>query len=84
MAHTSKKTKIRPPRGGGRKVGMLATRSPYRPNALGISLVTTRRLYIKALVLVHGTTVYDVKPYVHWDIPGNVYDTTLLKLLGGE
>ncbi|KAL3939752.1 MAG: hypothetical protein SGBAC_005578 [Bacillariaceae sp.] len=84
---TSKKTKIRPPRGGGRKVGMLATRSPHRPNALGLSLVTidrwepsTRRLYIKALDLVHGTPVYDVKPYVHWDIPGNVYDTTLLQL----
>ncbi|CAJ1958928.1 unnamed protein product [Cylindrotheca closterium] len=84
---TSKKTKIRPPRGGGRKVGMLATRSPHRPNALGLSLViidrwepSTRRLYIKALDLVHGTPVYDVKPYVHWDIPGNVYDTSLLKL----
>lgn len=84
---TSKKTKIRPPRGGGRKVGMLATRSPHRPNALGLSLVTmdrwepsTRRLYIKALDLVDGTPVYDVKPYVHWDIPGNIYDTTLLKL----
>lgn len=59
---TSKKTKIRPPRGGGIKVGQLATRSPHRPNPLGLSLVTidrwepaTRRLYIKALDLVDGT-----------------------------
>ena len=59
---TSKKTKIRPPRGGGIKVGQLATRSPHRPNPLGLSLVTidrwepsTRRLYIKALDLVEGT-----------------------------
>jgi len=76
---TSKKTKIRPPRGGGIKVGQLATRSPHRPNPLGLSLVTidrwepsTRRLFIKALDLVDGTPVYDVKPYVHWDIPNEV------------
>jgi tRNA-Thr(GGU) m(6)t(6)A37 methyltransferase TsaA len=59
---TSRKTKIRPPRGGGIKVGQLATRSPHRPNPLGLSLVTidrwepsSRRLYIKALDLVDGT-----------------------------
>jgi len=76
---TSRKTKIRPPRGGGLKVGQLSTRSPHRPNPLGLSLVTinrwdpsTRRLYINALDLVHGTPVYDVKPYVHWDIPSEV------------
>lgn len=76
---TSKKTKIRPPRGGGIKVGQMATRSPHRPNPLGLSLVTidrwepsTRRLFIKALDLVDGTPVYDVKPYVHWDIPNEV------------
>jgi len=76
---TSKKTKIRPPRGGGIKVGQLSTRSPHRPNPLGLSLVTidrwepsTRSLYIKALDLVDGTPVYDVKPYVHWDIPNEV------------
>ena len=40
---TSKKTKIRPPRGGGIKVGQLATRSPHRPNPLGLSLVTIDR-----------------------------------------
>ena len=84
---TSKKTKIRPPRGGGIKVGMLATRSPHRPNDLGLSLVkvnrwepSTRRLYINALDLVDGTPVYDIKPYVHWDIPGNTYDKEILKL----
>jgi len=76
---TSRKTKIRPPRGNGIKVGQLSTRSPHRPNPLGLSLVTinrwepsTRRLYINALDLVDGTPVYDVKPYVHWDIPNEV------------
>jgi tRNA-Thr(GGU) m(6)t(6)A37 methyltransferase TsaA len=81
---TSKKTKVRPPRGGGIKVGQLATRSPHRPNDLGLSLVkmerwepSTRRLYISALDLVDGTPVYDIKPYVHWDIPGDVVPSSL-------
>jgi tRNA-Thr(GGU) m(6)t(6)A37 methyltransferase TsaA len=84
---TSKKTKVRPPRGGGIKVGQLATRSPHRPNALGLSLValdkwepSSRRLYISALDLVHGTPVYDVKPYVHWDMPGGGADLDKLKV----
>lgn len=73
----SKKTKIRPPRGGGIKVGQLSTRSPHRPNALGLSLVKVdrldvkaRRFYVSALDLVNGTPVYDIKPCVPWDIPG--------------
>lgn len=73
----SKKTKIRPPRGGGIKVGQLATRSPHRPNAIGLSLVKvehldlhSHRLYISAIDLVNGTPVYDIKPYVPWDMPG--------------
>jgi tRNA-Thr(GGU) m(6)t(6)A37 methyltransferase TsaA len=82
---TSKKTKVRPPRGGGIKVGQLATRSPHRPNVLGLSLVkmerwdaSTRRLHISALDLVHGTPVYDIKPYVHWDLPGDLKDKSVL------
>ena len=84
---TSKKAKVRPPRGGGRKVGQLATRSPHRPNALGLSLVklqkwdpSTRRLFIQALDLVHGTPVYDIKPLVHWDIPGSLEDKSLVQV----
>jgi tRNA-Thr(GGU) m(6)t(6)A37 methyltransferase TsaA len=75
--NTTKRTKIRPPRGGGIKVGQLATRSPHRPNPIGLSLVkvekwdeTNRRLYISGLDLVHGTPVFDIKPCVPWDIPG--------------
>ena len=59
------KTKIRPPRGNGIKVGMLATRSPHRPNNIGLSLVQVvkidkkeKRLHIAAFDLVHGTPVY--------------------------
>lgn len=75
--NNAKRTKIRPPRGGGIKVGQLATRSPHRPNPIGLSLVKVekwdeinRRLYISGLDLVHGTPVYDIKPCVPWDIPG--------------
>jgi len=74
-------TKICPPRGGGKKVGQLATRSPHRPNPLGLSLVAIegrdgRTLHIRALDLVHGTPVYDIKPCVPWDIPGYHYNSS--------
>mmetsp|Transcript_19480 Transcript_19480/g.41082 ORF Transcript_19480/g.41082 Transcript_19480/m.41082 type:complete len:389 (-) Transcript_19480:165-1331(-) len=72
------KTKIRPPRGNGIKVGMLSTRSPHRPNNIGLSLVKIvrvdkkmKQLHIAALDLVNGTPVYDIKPCVPWDIPGH-------------
>jgi tRNA (Thr-GGU) A37 N-methylase len=70
-------TKVKPPRAPpGTKVGQLATRSPHRPNAIGLSLVKCdsydpkkKRLHISALDLVNGTPVYDIKPYVPWDDP---------------
>jgi tRNA-methyltransferase O len=72
----AKKTKIRPPRAGGIKLGQLATRSPHRPNCLGLSLVRietwdcrAKRLHISGIDLVHGTPVYDIKPFVPWDVP---------------
>jgi len=81
ISSMSSKTKVRPPRAGGLKVGQLATRSPHRPNSLGLSLVRIisvdnkkKRLEIAALDLVNGTPVYDIKPVVPWDIPGH-HDT---------
>ena len=73
LAGESRKSKIKPPR-APKKVGMLSTRSPHRPNPVGLSLVKLetiqgRKLYISALDLVNGTPVYDVKPCVPWDIP---------------
>jgi len=76
--NASKKTKIRPPRAPrDTKVGQLATRSPHRPNPLGLSLVKlerwdekARQLHVVGLDLVNNTPVYDIKPVVPWDIPG--------------
>lgn len=63
---------VRPPRlGGNKRVGVFASRSPVRPNGLGLSLV--RLLAVEPGVLVLGgvdcvdkTPVYDVKPYLPW------------------
>jgi tRNA-Thr(GGU) m(6)t(6)A37 methyltransferase TsaA len=65
---------VTPPRlGGTERVGVLASRSPYRPNPLGLSVVeivgvmqhgAELRLRVRGLDLVDGTPIYDVKPYV--------------------
>ncbi len=70
-AHSSK---VRPPRlGGNEKIGVFATRSPYRPNPLGLSSVrisaidaTAGRLQVLGADLVDGTPIYDIKPYVEY------------------
>ena len=59
---------VRPPRGGRRR-GVLATRSPHHPNPIGLSAVSLDRiegttLYVRGLDLIDGTPVLDIKPYV--------------------
>jgi tRNA-Thr(GGU) m(6)t(6)A37 methyltransferase TsaA len=61
---------VRPPRlGGNEKMGVFATRSPFRPNRLGLSLVALDQvgegfLEVSGLDVVDGTVVLDVKPYL--------------------
>lgn len=65
---------VRPPRlGGNDKMGVFATRSTFRPNPIGMSLVELRGVSIKnnqailelgSLDLVDGTPVIDIKPYL--------------------
>jgi len=61
---------VRPPRlGGNTAVGVWATRSPYRPNPLGLSCVKLRGLdgmdlLVSGADLMDGTPVYDIKPYI--------------------
>lgn len=62
------KSCVKPPRGGPKR-GVLATRSPHRPNALGLSaveliLVEGRTLHLRGVDLLNGTPVLDIKPYV--------------------
>jgi len=59
---------VKPPRGGPRR-GVLATRSPHRPNAIGLSAVELARvegrtLHLRGVDLLDGTPVLDIKPYV--------------------
>ena len=60
--------RVRPPRGGGKR-GVLATRSPHRPNPIGLSAVELLgvedgALRVRGLDLLDGTPVLDIKPYV--------------------
>lgn len=61
---------VRPPRlGGNKKLGVFATRSPYRPNKMGLSLVKLERIEGISLIISGGdfldqTPVYDIKPYL--------------------
>jgi tRNA-Thr(GGU) m(6)t(6)A37 methyltransferase TsaA len=63
---------VRPPRlGGNERVGVFASRSPARPNGLGLSLVALVAvepcaLRVAGVDAVDGTPVYDVKPYLPW------------------
>ena len=66
---------VRPPRlGGNARLGVFATRSPFRPNALGLSCVRLLEierdpglgpvLRVAGADLVDGTPIFDVKPYI--------------------
>lgn len=68
---TSKpRLKVRPPRlGGNQQLGVFASRSTFRPNALGQSVVKldhihAGRLYVSGIDLVDGTPIVDIKPYI--------------------
>ena len=68
-------TTVRPPRlGGNTRVGVFATRSPFRPNPLGLSSVKLEAieqrpdvgpvLIVRGADLMDGTPIYDIKPYI--------------------
>ncbi len=81
---------VRPPRlGGNRRIGVFATRSPYRPNSIGLSSVTLievgyneqdgNYLVVSGADLLDGTPIYDIKPYLphsdcHSDAKGSYAD----------
>lgn len=66
---------VKPPRLGGKKrMGVFATRSPFRPNNIGLSSVRLERveretpdgpvLYVSGVDLLNKTPIYDIKPYI--------------------
>lgn len=66
---------VRPPRlGGNKRVGVFASRSPFRPNSLGLSSVRIDRIemtsdrgpviHVLGADLMDGTPIYDIKPYI--------------------
>lgn len=82
---------VRPPRlGGNTHVGVFATRSPFRPNALGLSCVKLDGvditsegpvLHVSGADLMDGTPIFDIKPYVpyadaHPEASGGFTDNT--------
>lgn len=66
---------VRPPRlGGNTRMGVFATRSPFRPNPIGLSSVKLEKieldpklgpvLHVTGADLMDGTPIYDIKPYI--------------------
>ena len=68
---------VRPPRlGGNERIGVFATRSPFRPNPIGLSCVEIQSIqydhpqgpviHVNGADLVDGTPIYDIKPYIKY------------------
>lgn len=82
LADHRKRSTVRPPRmGGNRRIGVFATRSGFRPNPIGLSVVKLisveaggqgPRLHVRGLDLLDGTPVLDIKPYLPYAdrVPG--------------
>lgn len=75
--HTPNSIMVRPPLlGGNEKVGVFASRSPFRPNALGLSSVRIEyidwnsvdgpKIHVMGADLMDGTPIFDIKPYISY------------------
>ena len=75
--HNDWQSTVRPPRmGGNERMGVFATRSPYRPNQIGLSCVEidhvdmectdAPKIYVRGADLMDGTPIYDIKPYIEY------------------
>lgn len=88
---------VRPPRlGGNTRMGVFATRSPFRPNHLGLSSVKLERvemdaklgpvLYVRGADLMNHTPIVDIKPYIpygdsHPEATSGVFEVEKVRLL---
>ena len=98
--HEQQGLTVRPPRlGGNERVGVFASRSPFRPNRLGLSCVRIEKvemtekdgpvILVRGADLMDGTPIYDIKPYVayadsHPEARSGFVDTTEWKPLQVE
>lgn len=89
---------VRPPRlGGNTHVGVFATRSPFRPNSIGLSSVKLEEieysaekgpiLHVSGADMMDGTPIFDIKPYIpyadcHPEASGGFTDKTQFNTLG--
>lgn len=89
------KATVRPPKlGGNKRMGVFATRSPFRPNRIGMSVLELERieasakegtvLYVKGADMLSGTPILDIKPYLPFsdsveNATGGFSDEVLLK-----
>ena len=99
-SHKANSPVVRPPLlGGNKRMGVFATRSPYRPNPVGLSSVkidkiepSTSRgpiIYVSGADLMDGTPIYDIKPYIvyadsHPDAKGGFTDSNPIRRLDVE
>ncbi len=90
--HGAKGVTVRPPRlGGNKQMGVFATRSPFRPNPIGLSSVRIDHIdygcpdapviHVLGADIMDGTPIYDIKPYIpytdaHPEARGGFTDTT--------
>lgn len=95
--HAANGVTVRPPRlGGNKQLGVFATRSPFRPNPIGLSSVRIDHIdydapdapviHVLGADLMDGTPIYDIKPYIpytdaHPDARGGFTDSTIWELL---
>ena len=93
--HKANSPVVRPPvLGGNQKVGVFATRSPFRPNPIGLSSVRLVSvewesaqgpvLHVAGADLMDGTPIYDIKPYIgyadcHEGVRSGFVDTNPIK-----
>ena len=63
------KSKVRPPQLSGEKKGLFSTRTPHRPNPIGLSLckidsIEQDTIYLSGVDIIDGTPILDIKPYI--------------------
>ncbi|XP_073520506.1 tRNA (adenine(37)-N6)-methyltransferase isoform X2 [Phyllobates terribilis] len=80
--HLSCKAKVQPPRLNGAKTGVFSTRSPHRPNAIGLTLAKLDKvegdtIHLSGIDMIQGTPVIDIKPYIaEYDSPRSTVSPT--------